>query len=305
MLVFSQYIARACLLVLSLFCVNAHAQNTACSWLATEDVDRVFPEFAPWALHGGGDVGMCTFMGDGQPSGILSVNQQFQSSAAEARSMAKDLKPGLTDSYVIEPSSALGSDGFFYRAKAGPSGNIQFLAHRDKLVLMGTVMLHREATFDRSALTALIKKMLDTSTASPKMAQAAGQCPFFEPNALRKLVSGKGSKVQAFGGDSCMATNSAGAVLTVSRTAVRDAEQMAQILTNMPDKDCVNTPLPALGKGAVMLHGCKTAAPRAGTLFPIGNFLFDLRFVPGSEPTAANRADLLDMSNFIVRTQTR
>ena len=115
------------------------------------------------------------------------------------------------------------------------------------------------------------------------------------------MVGGAGFKSQQFGETSCMANNDAGSVLMISISEAQDPEQMAN---NMKARDCVNLPVDGLGPLATLSHSCRSGNPRATVTFFVGYSMLQLNFIPGGEPTPAQRADLVQMSKFAARAET-
>ncbi len=277
----------------------ASAQSQPCGWMSAQELDKVFPSAAPWRVSVGGAVGACQFMGGkGSSNPIFAINQQFQSSAIEAETFVRGMRTALGKEFAVEPAPDLGGESFFYWTKSEGPQSRNFALHKDKVVLMGSIFLFSEPLPDRGKLVALLKKTLDVS---PALAQAAGNCPYFDADLLRKMVGGAGFKSQQFGETSCMANNDAGAVLMISITKVQDPEEMA---IKMKERDCVNLAVDGMGPLATLSHSCRSGNPRATVTFFTGYSMLQLNFMPGGEPTPVQRADLVQMSKFAAHTET-
>ena len=69
----------------------------------------------------------------------------------------------------------------------------------------------------------------------------------------------------------------------------------------LKDGGCTVDTLTHLGKGAGIAHHCSTGNPRAEVLFVTGSRMFRLLYVPAAEPSADDRATLVELAKFAAK----
>lgn len=267
-----------------------------CGWLATSELNRLFPEQAPWRVTVGGQVGRCQFLSSPPPS-VFAANQTVQDSPEAAAEFVKGLRPELEKTYELVPAPELGKLGFLYVAKpgAGPGQQrtIGYVGHRGKVAVIGTLSLQRPPTADqRKAGAQLVRAALSVADDEKALA-AASHCPWFDAEVLDRILPGGNVSQQVYGENSCLASDDAKAVLTVS---IRD---LNPALLKLRAGNCTWEDVPDLGENAAMAHACKDGKPRASLQFVAGNKQVVYNLAPGAEPTAAQRQALLELGKRI------
>jgi hypothetical protein len=91
-----------------------------------------------------------------------------------------------------------------------------------------------------------------------------------------------------------------GNVITVAVT--KDARGWATAERLLKDGGCTVDALPNLGKVAGIAHHCSKGNPRAEVLFVTGSRMFRLLYVPAAEPSADDRAALVELARVAART---
>lgn len=283
--------ALACLLLLP-----AGAIAAECGWLATSELDRLFPDKAPWRVTVGGQVGRCQFLSRPPPN-FFAANQMVHDSPQAAADFVDSLRPEMSKSYELVDSPDIGDNGFLYVAKAdaGPGSErvVGYAGHRGRVAVIGTLNLQQPPSpAQRAAGMKLVQAALALSGDDEALA-AATDCPWLDAAALERVLPGGNVTQQVYGENSCVATDAAKAVLTVS---IRDLDPA---LLALRGEDCTWQELPALGAQAALGHTCTSGNPRATLQFVAGNRQVVYNLVPGAEPSAAQREGLIELGTRI------
>jgi hypothetical protein len=284
---------------------NTFAAET-CDFISLGTITSKFPAAAPWSVTNGG-TGACAFEGQSREgdtirSVILKFTQQVQDTPEEAVEMINTMKEAFTADYDLTKNPKLGSDGFFMLQKGQPlKDTISWWSHRGRMVLSGLMLTPggaRISTTDRDNLTDVISTTL-ALTAAPRAHAKAAQCPYFDDAILKKLLPGTKQKVQQFGNNSCLAEGDNDVVVMLTRLEARNKGTfVAQ--TKDEAKSCTVEQPTGLGEAAYLMFACKGGGnPSASIKFLKGSDAFDVSLLPGKEPTAAQRADLVTMGRHI------
>lgn len=267
-----------------------------CGWLATAELDRLFPDKAPWRVTVGGQVGRCQFLSRSPPN-IFAANQMVHDSPEAAADFVNGLRPEMAKSYELVDAAAIGDNGFLYipKAEAGPGGQrmIGYAGHRGKVAVIGNLNLQQPPTpAQREAGVQLVKAALAVSDDAEALA-AAQDCPWLDGPVLDRILPGGNVRQQVFGENSCMATDDAKAVLTVTIRELNPA------MLALRSEDCTWQELPALGEHAALGHACTSGNPRATLQFVAGGKQVVYNLVPGAEPSTAQHEGLIELGTRI------
>jgi hypothetical protein len=290
---------RLALLVCGIFALSsaAHAAGK-CGWLASSKLDEAFPEYAPWQVMVGGNVGNCTFNSNPHAApNIFGAIQSVKATPAEAEELARTLRDNSGD-VAVQPAPALGKYAFTYQSKdaSGKTDerSLFFVAHRGKVEVNGSLVLQRPiGAPERAAAEKLIQAALAISD-DARALHAANKCPYFDATLIRRLLPDKDYEENVYGENSCMAQAHSKAVI-LSIVADARAEQLAATMNGMAGS-CTSEDLPGLGKSGKLTYKCSDGAPRATVRFTTPGKMFEFSFAPEREPTSAERAVLVQLA---------
>jgi hypothetical protein len=273
------------------------ATAAECGWLATGEVDRLFPENAPWRVTAGGAVGRCQFLSrPDQLPNVFSANQMIHDSEKAAAETFANLRSETSKSYQTKDRPQLGASAFSYSAGT-PDGAapraMNFVAHRGRVVVLAMVSLQPNVTEARiPTVLQLVEAALSVAD-DPAALASATDCPWFEASLLASVLPGGGVTQQKFGDTSCMAKDGANAVLLVSATPASPA------LMGRRDGSCTWDDQPDLGAGAALGYSCSSGNPRATLRMVVGGTMLDYNLTPGSEPTEDQRRALVALARAV------
>lgn len=285
----------ACLVLLAISMPALAVES--CLWLPVAQVGRALPEFKPWQTMAGGKVGACQFLGR-TPRGaaILSLIQRVEESPAKAEDFVASLRKNLGGEYLVEPMASLGRRGFSYRPKDAAAGDARgtlfLVGHEGRVVAMGTLTVPGEVSADmREGFLALSRRAFDLAGDSENLA-AATRCTYFDQDLLDELFKGAGFSQQVYGANSCIAN----AGVRVLLLAIVDNVGPALAQTMAASGDCRSTPLPALGAQGSIGFACAQGNARAMVRYLKGGKHFEFSWIPGAEPSPAERELLVKLA---------
>jgi len=141
-------------------------------------------------------------------------------------------------------------------------------------------------------------KIADNSKALAK----AEKCPYFDMALIKQLLPSDDLSIAVPGPDSCMVSAGSNALII---SVTRGTNNAAQAIGNMlKDSGCTVEQLPRLSKPNGIMYACKTGGnARAQILFMAKGGFFDLSFVPTQEPTAEQRATLIELAEYAAAHQ--
>jgi len=296
---------RLALLCLALLYASFAIASTAhaaakCGWLAASKIDEVFPEYAPWQVMVGGNVGNCTFNSNPHEApNIFGAIQSVKATAAEAADLARTLREATPSAdNKIEAAPALGKFAFTYQTKDASGKlderSLMFVAHRGKVEVNGSLVLQRPiGPAERAAAEKLIQAALAIAD-DTRTLQAANKCPYFDAALIRRLLPDKDYEENVYGENSCMAQAGSKAII-LQIVADARADQIAQNMGATSD-GCKSEDLPGLGKSGKLMYQCTEGNPRATVRFTTPGKMFEYSFAPQREPTAAERAILVQLA---------
>ena len=301
-----KFSARTTLAIGALAVAGFASAQEACDFLSPDAVDKALPQYQPWRVAGGG-TGMCRFEGEHRVSdgrsvsiynAILNLTQQFQATPKEATAFVRDLKAEMGKSYRLRAFPGMGSESFLYSAESVEQNALWWFAHSGKVVMSGMFVPpgNRPMTGDEESAVKALVTQATAGSSKPGMAERAGQCPHLDMALVRKLISAKGLKVQQFGNDSCMANDAANSVVLFTRIRFDDAVAGSQFAESKANSACKSEQLADFGPHGFLVHSCAAGNPRAEVFFVQDLSAYELTVLPGKEPTAQQRADLIALA---------
>lgn len=288
---------------LGYFLLLANAASVAaqkCPAIETGMLDKGFAEAAPWRVMSGGTV-ECSFT-TRNSSISFGFNHMVTTSAEGAVAAADEMRQAVAGTSVIEPMPSLGENGFTYQPKKD-NGQVDrtsmfFFGHRGRVNVSGYLNLKDAITPAQRDLAAnLIAATLGVAT-QPKALAKATNCRYLDPNLVKRLLPAGDLSTIATDANNCV-VSAGGAVITVAVT--KDSHGWATAERVLKEGGCAVDRLPNLGKGAAIAHHCSKGNPRAEVLLLAGSRMFRLLYVPAAEPSADDRAALVELARFAAR----
>ena len=288
---------------LVLFLLLANATSVAaqkCPAIATSMLDKGFSEVSPWRVVSGG-TGECSFM-TRSSSVSFGFNHMVTTSAEGAVTAATEMRQAVAGTSLVEPMLSLGEHGFTYQPKKD-NGQIDrtsmfFYGHRGRVNVSGYLNLKDPITPAQRDLAAnLIAGTLGVAS-NPKALAKATNCRFLDPNLVRRLLPAGDMTTIVPDPNNCV-VSAGGSVITVAVT--KDSRGWATAERLLKDGGCTVDTLPNLGKGAAIAHHCSKGNPRAEVLFVTGSRMFRLLYAPAAEPSADDRAALVELARAAAR----
>lgn len=277
-----------------------------CGIISLAQVSAALPDYEPWVLRSGG-TGACQFEGEVQLEGgsvsyvSLHLMQQFKPSKRNAAELMQTLRQEYAKSYVIKPLKLLGAEPGAFTYSADTQGaslpGFWWYAQVGSAILSGIYMLPGQMQIDEeeeAAVLSLVQKAV-ADTGNPATAAKAARCPHFDEALIRKLIPGKKVTIEQYGANSCMAKNESNAVVLFSRATDIDPTSMAQIADSTAT-GCTFEPVPSLGEFGRIGHHCTMGNKNAAVDFYKDRARFSYTVVPNGEPTAQQRADLIELA---------
>ena len=291
--------ASVCMLS-CLLCLSSVAGGAEdCGWLATAEVDRAFPEQAPWRAMVGGEVGSCKFLSaPGMLPSTFGANQMVKASDAEAEEMIRSLRTSMIESYDVKPAPALGPQGFRYKAKSEAEETgarfLFFAGHRSKIVVIGSLTWQSPITpAVVDAAQSLIRAAL-AITDDDEVLSAASACRFFDPALIQRLLPAEDFSQHVFGDTSCMAQ--AGGKVLIMSVVEGIASETVTRMTEMDSHGCDHEPIPDLGEDGSIVSACSAGRPKAVVRFLSGSKMFTFSLAVETQPTDKEKTLLVELA---------
>jgi hypothetical protein len=288
-------------LVLLLLLVNATpVAAQKCPAIATSMLDKGFYQVAPWRVLSGG-TGECSFM-TRNSSVSFGFNHMVAPSADGALAAMTDMRQAVAGTSLVEPLPSLGEQGFSYQPKK-PNGQVDrtsmfFYGHRGRVNVSGYLNLKDPITPAQRDLAAnLIAGTLGVAT-SPRALAKATNCRYLDPTLVERLLPAGDVSTIVTDANNCV-LSAGGNVITVAVT--KDARGWAAAERMLKDGGCTVDTLSDLGKRAGIAHHCSKGNPRAEVLFVTGSRMFRLLYAPTAEPSAEDRATLVELAKVAAR----
>lgn len=270
-------------LFLLLGCTQAAA--TECGWLATAEVDRVFPSQSPWTAESGGAITRCKYRSD---SGVILALQKVTESESQAIEFVLKVRRMLAGVGTMEAVQALGEQGF----TASTSGT-QYTAmgHRGHVAASVQLTWHDEIDVE---LEQAAKTLADVALrrGDTPIAEGAARCRYLDPALLVRLLPGAPLMVEAYGDESCRAMAGEARVHLKWTADLIDAADVFKLGA----VGCQQQALPELASLARLSWACKDPQPVAEVDVIVGNRMLALTWYPGHETTPAERQWLVELA---------
>jgi hypothetical protein len=136
----------------------------------------------------------------------------------------------------------------------------------------------------RDAYLALARNAFGLSADEGAM-QAATRCEYFNQSVLKRLFEGAAFSQQVYGSNSCIAS----AGKRVLMLAIVENVNPGFAKTMASNGGCKSEPLPALGAQGSISYSCAEGNPRATVRYLEGSKHFEFSWIPGKEPSEAER----------------
>jgi len=287
---------------LVLFLLLAHATSVAaqkCPAIETSMLDKGFSEFAPWRVVSGGAV-ECSFTTKNS-SVNLGFNHMVTTSAEGAVTAATEMRQAVAGTSLVEPMLSLGEHGFTYQPKKD-NGQIDrtsmfFYGHRGRVNVSGYLNLKDAITPAQRDLAA---NLIAGRSASPPIQRHSRRRRIAVPRPeSRKAPAAGGRRLDDRPG----------------------FEQLRGVGGRQRHYRGRHQGRAWLGDGGApaegwRLHGRHAAKSRQGrrycaslqqgqsraeVVFVTGSRMFRLLYVPAAEPSADDRAALVELARVAAR----
>ena len=275
-----------------------------CRSLDLAKLNKAIPLATPWRIDGGGN-GSCSFSAGGGSANSFGFSQTIDASADKAEVSVGDSKKVIAADNRVNDETTLGANGFSYSVKL-PSGvandkSVFLFGHRGSVEISGYLNLQKAVTpAQRQAATQLMFDSMKIAENSKALAKAE-KCPYFDMALIQQLLPSDDLAIAVPGPDSCVVSAGSSAVII---SVTRGTNNAAQAIGNMlKDSGCTVEQLPRLGKPNGIMYACKGGNARAQILFMAKGGFFDLSFVPTQEPTAEQRATLIELAEYAAAHQ--
>lgn len=271
-----------------------------CPAIETWMVDKGFSEAAPWRVMSGG-AGQCSFT-TRNSSVNFGFNHMVVKSEEAALASAIEMRQAVAGTSVVEPMPSLGENGFAYQPKKD-NGQVDrtsmfFYGHRGTVNVSGYLNLKGAITPAQRDLAAnMLAGTLRVAT-NPKALAKETNCRYLDPDLVKRLLPADDVATIVPDANNCV-VSAGGRVVTVS--VARDTRGWATAERLLKEGGCTVDAIPNLGKGAGIAHHCRDGNPRAEVTFISGSRIFRLLYAPAAEPSADDRAVLVDLGRFAAR----
>ena len=286
-----------------LICSVTASAAEKCRSLDLAKLNKAIPLAAPWRVDGGGN-GSCSFSAGGGGANSFGFSQTIDVSEDKAEASVSESKKVIGADNRVNDETSLGTNGFSYSVKL-PAGvandkSVFLFGHRGSVEINGYLNLQKAVTPEqRQAAAELMFDSMKIAENSKALAKAE-KCPYFDMALIKQLLPNDDLSIAVPGPDSCIVSAGSSAV---TLSVVRGTNNAAQAIGNMlKDSGCTVEPLPRLGKPSGIMYACKGGNPRAQILFMKGG-MFDLSFVPVTEPTAEQRATFIELAEYAASHQ--
>ena len=268
-----------------------------CAAIDITMLNKGFPEVAPWRVMSGGP-GECSFATKASSVNLGFSHMVMQSVQAADASTAQ-MREAVAPTSAIEPMLSLGNNGFTYQPKK-PNGQVDrtsmfFSGHRGTLTVSGYLNLKEPITPDQRILAGNLIAATLGAASSPKALAKESNCRYLDANVVKRLLPSGDVATIVPDANNCI-VSAGGGVITVAvskdHRGFADAERM------LKNEGCAVDKLSSIGKGAGIAYQCRTGNPRAEVVVATGSQWMRVLFAPAGEPTAGDRAALVDLARF-------
>ena len=260
-------------------------------------LNKGFPAAAPWRVISGG-TGQCSFS-TRNTSVNLGFSHSVMASPEAAAAATAEMRQAVTSTSLVAPMPILGDLGFAYQPKA-PTGGVDpasmfFQGHRGRVTVSGYLNLRSAITAaERDLAAGLIAQTLGVAS-RPKALARQENSRYLDPELVRRLLPADDFAAIVPDANNCV-LSAGGRAMTLAIS--RDTRGRATMERQLKGGGCTVDPLKDLGKGGFIAHHCGTGNPRAEVLFASNGRTVRLLFAPASEPSAEERATLVELARF-------
>ena len=198
---------------------------------------------------------------------------------------------------------SLGEKGIAYQPKK-PDGSIDrtsmfFYGYLGSVNVSGYLNLKDPITPEQRDLAAdLLAGTLGVVATSAKALAKITNCRYLDDNLVKRLLPADDMSSIVPDANNCV-VSAGGKVITVS--VVKDARGWSAAERLLKGGGCTVDTLPNIGKGAGIAHHCREGNPRAEVVVVTGSRMFKVLYVPAAEPSAEDRALVVELAKFAAR----
>ncbi len=282
------------MLTLMVLAGSVRAQED-CAWLPLESVSKALPQYGPWETMSGGQVGACQFMGRSDTGVVLfSLTQMVHPDERAAVDLITSMRKQQIDGVEAAEEPALGEHGYRFWSKGEDHRVVESLVgQRGRVVVIGMISLQDGLSAEsRMRAIELSRRGLELASDARAMA-AASRCRYFDAALLKKLFGGASYTEQVYGSNSCMAHEGSRVLMLAIVEDVDEETAAAMTATGDCQRDAV------AGLGSVS-HHCKQGNARATVSSLHARRHLQFYWVPGREPTPAEREHLIALARVAV-----
>ncbi|MFO1304728.1 MAG: hypothetical protein U1F54_13430 [Burkholderiales bacterium] len=286
----------ACLLLLA----STASLAQRCPTIETSLMDKGFAEYAPWRVTSGGP-GQCSFS-----TRNTSVNFGFSHVVSPtldaATAGALDMKRAVAATSLVEPMPSLGEEGFTYQQRK-PNGEVDrsqmfFYGHRGTIGLTGYLNLTGPITPEQRLLAGNLLSATLGAASNPKKLAKESNCRYLDASLVKQLLPSGDPSIIVPDANNCV-LSADGKAITVSVS--KDSRGWAAAERLLKEGGCTVETIPGVGKGAGIAHHCTKGNPRAEAIVVTGSRMVKVLFAPPAEPSAAERATLVELARYAAR----
>lgn len=270
-----------------------------CPTIETAMVEKGFGH-GPWQAVSGGQ-GECSFMA-ADTSNNFGFSHMVSESTELATKAAIEMRDAVAGTSVVVVLPSLGEKGIAYQMKdekgAVNPGSMFFYGHRGSLTVSGYLNLTSAITPEQRDLAAnLIASTLGAASSARKLAKES-DCPYFDDALVKKLLPTGSVSAIVPNKESCI-VSADGRVITLSM--IKDARSGDRARGMMQGSSCQQDALPKLAEIAAILHHCSEGNPRAQVVIARDGRSLDIVYIAGPEPSAEQRAILIELATYALR----
>ena len=282
---------------LFLLLANTVFAASKCPTIETWVVDKGFSEAGPWRVMSGGP-GECSFTTK-NTSVNFGFSHMVSKSAEAATAAAAEMRQAVAGTSLVEPMPLLGEKGFAYQPKKQDGtvdrSSMFFYGHRGSVGVTGYLNLKAPITPTQRDLAAnLLAGTLGVATNAKALAKETN-CRYLDANLVKRLLPSDDTSTTVPDSNNCV-VSAGGSVITVA--VAKDSRGWPAAERLLKDGGCTVDTLPNIGKGAGIAHHCSKGNPRAEVVVVTGSRIYKVLYAPASEPSADDRAALVELGKF-------
>lgn len=271
-----------------------------CELVALSAVDGALPSQAPWQIETA-DPGDCGFVAASNAGAqraatirldiallIMASSTGADEHQRTQLAAAQDCANAAEDPQLAPPAHAC-------RSAPTPDGRqlLFVTTHRGRVIARATLTAPAVAisSVEVKGLAQLADRSLMFVDDDVRL-QALWRCPWLHGGAIEKLLGAVGYGQQAGAYETCMARSSVGTLAVVTTEA-----DLASELAPGASGACTREALPELGEFGSVTYACENMlGPLASVHAIVGDKFVEYNFQPGRDPTAAERALMIQIA---------